>query len=177
MFKVTRRVVVGFALLGCAAVGASVSAGCGGDDTGSGGTTASSGTTTAATTGTTTGTTSASSGSGGSGGSGGAGGAGVCECGDTCMATPPAGCLFDPNDPIDVCAADVCEAEATACCDIPGCLELVACVRETECVSFDCYMPETCKAETDTLGGVTSDGVVAAQALGDCAVPACSGCM
>ena len=166
MFKITRQVVVGFALLGCAAVGASASAGCGGDDTGSGGTTASSGTTTTTATTTTT-----------SSGAGGDGGAGVCECGDMCMASPPMGCLFDPNDPIAVCAADVCEAEAQACCDVAGCLELVACVRETECVDFDCYTDETCKAEIDTVGGPISPGVDTAQALGDCAVPKCSGCM
>ena len=166
MFKITRRVVVGFALLGCAAVGASASAGCGGDDTGSGGTTASSGTTTTTATTTTT-----------SSGAGGDGGAGVCECGDMCMADPPMGCLFDPTDPIAVCAADVCEAEAQACCDVTGCLELVACVRETGCESFACYTDETCKAEIDTVGGPISPGVDTAQALGDCAVPKCSGCM
>jgi hypothetical protein len=94
-----------------------------------------------------------------------------------CMASPPAGCLFDPNDPIAVCAADVCEAEAQACCDVTGCLELVACVRETGCESFACYTEETCKAEIDTVGGPVSPGVDTAQALGDCAVPKCSGCM
>lgn len=171
MFQITRRVAVGLALVGCAVVSASASTGCG-DDTGGGGTTATSGPGSTVTNGTTTTTTTT--------GTGGGGGAGVCECGDTCMGMGTAECPIDQNDPIEVCVADVCEPEAMACCAIDGCLDLVQCVRESECEGLECYLVDgmdgPCKAEIDALGGVASDGVAAAQTLGDCAVPKCGGC-
>jgi hypothetical protein len=123
----------------------------------------------------TTSTTAAGPGSASSVGSSSSGG--PCECGNGCTATPTPECPFDVNDPYEVCVAVVCEPEKMQCCAFDGCLELVACARETGCEGLECYQEETCMAEIDALGGITGEGVSAAQSLADCAFPQCGGCI
>ena len=121
-------------------------------------------------------TSTTTTGTGGAISVGASGSGGACECEDACAATPTMECPFDVNDPFEVCAADVCEPEQMACCAIDGCLEIVDCARTTGCESLGCYDEATCKAEIDAVGGIASEGVMAAQTLADCAFPMCSGC-
>ena len=111
-----------------------------------------------------------SSGSAGSTGSAG---------GDVCG---PAG--IDMNDACEVCAGTKCTESALACCEKPGCLDIVRCVQDTECDPDmqagppGCYNlgdpanPGLCQDEMDTAGVVVALGE--ASTFGDCVIANCS---
>jgi hypothetical protein len=75
------------------------------------------------------------------------------------------------DDPCEVCIATECTAEALACCEHEGCLEVVRCAAENGCSGVDCYAPDKCQAEIDAAGiDVASEY---AAALGECAMASC----
>lgn len=76
------------------------------------------------------------------------------------------------DDECELCIATKCTAEALACCQAPGCLDVVRCAAEKGCGGIDCYSPEMCQAEIDTAGiDVASNE---ATALGECALAECA---
>jgi hypothetical protein len=78
----------------------------------------------------------------------------------------------DLNDPCQVCVVTKCTAEAKACCEQNGCLDIIACARETGCDGAGCYAPDTCQKQIDAAGGITV-ALEFAQPLGDCAIANC----
>lgn len=79
---------------------------------------------------------------------------------------------IDMADPCETCIASQCTAEALACCQAPGCLDVVRCAAEKGCDGVSCYAPEMCQAEIDAAGiDVASNQ---ATALGACALSACA---
>lgn len=108
-----------------------------------------------------TGDTSGSTGSGDSGASTGSGEQNACGIDSIDMA-----------DPCETCIASQCTAEALACCQAPGCLEVVRCAADKGCDGVSCYSPEMCQAEIDAAGiDVASNQ---ATALGACALSSCA---
>ncbi|MBM4375286.1 MAG: hypothetical protein FJ095_09390 [Deltaproteobacteria bacterium] len=79
----------------------------------------------------------------------------------------------DMNDPCEVCVVTSCTAEALACCQNEGCLDIVACAQEKGCAGVDCYQEDTCKQVIDDAGGVQI-AVGFAAPLGECAVENCA---
>lgn len=115
-------------------------------------------------------TGSGAAGSGAAGpGSTGPGTGGGMECGPGSI---------DMNDACEVCAGNNCTAEALACCEKPGCLDVIACVQMTMCDTENpvgpngCYTPENCQAEIDVAGLDVAMGE--ATALGECAAANCA---
>ena len=80
---------------------------------------------------------------------------------------------INSSDACEVCVATKCTAEALACCQQTGCLDIVFCAQETGCDGIACYSPDTCQEVIDNAGG---PGVALnfAQPLGDCAIESCS---
>ena len=76
------------------------------------------------------------------------------------------------DDPCELCIAQECTVEALACCQQPGCLDVVRCAAETECGGIDCYAPDKCQAEIDAAGLDVAQEY--AQPLGDCALANCA---
>ncbi|MBL4683091.1 MAG: hypothetical protein JKY37_00765 [Nannocystaceae bacterium] len=84
--------------------------------------------------------------------------------------------LPEAQVPCTACALEACAELATACCDgtdfaaaeAAGCFPLFECAVETGCVHMACYQPDTCMAEVDAAGGVTSPALGSALALGEC---------
>jgi hypothetical protein len=79
---------------------------------------------------------------------------------------------IDMNDPCEVCVATSCTMQALACCQQPGCLDIVRCAQEKGCSGIDCYAPETCKDVIDKAGG-PAVATMYAKPLGDCALASC----
>ena len=75
------------------------------------------------------------------------------------------------DDPCEVCIAQSCTSEALACCQAPGCLDVVYCAAETGCNGIECYADDKCKAEIDAAGLDVAQSQ--AQTLGDCAIANC----
>jgi hypothetical protein len=76
------------------------------------------------------------------------------------------------DDPCEMCIATQCTAEALACCQAPGCLDVVLCAAEKGCGGVDCYTPDKCQEEIDAAGiDVASNE---ATALGECALENCA---
>jgi len=94
----------------------------------------------------------------------GTGGGEIEECGPSSI---------DPDDPCELCVATSCTTEALACCEQPGCLDIISCAQDTGCSGLDCYAPETCKDVIDSAGGPIT-ATQFAQPLGDCAIANCS---
>jgi hypothetical protein len=76
------------------------------------------------------------------------------------------------DDPCELCIAQECTVEALACCQQPGCLDVVRCAADTECGGIDCYAPDKCKTEIDAAGLDVAQEY--AQPLGDCALTNCA---
>ncbi|MBM4359226.1 MAG: hypothetical protein FJ096_14070 [Deltaproteobacteria bacterium] len=148
---------------GILVVAASGAVACGGttaDESGSGGASADMGQTSSASSG---------SGSSGSGESATGGGTGATSGGGAqCTAAS-----VNMDDPCEVCVVTSCTAEALACCQNEGCLDIVACAQETGCSGADCYQPETCQKVIDDAGGIQI-AVGYAAPLGECAFENCA---
>lgn len=87
---------------------------------------------------------------------------------------PPAECgpaSINQDDPCEVCIGTKCTAEALACCEQEGCLDVVFCAAANECNGIDCYAPDMCQAEIDAAG--LEVATTYAQPLGDCALVEC----
>jgi hypothetical protein len=76
------------------------------------------------------------------------------------------------EDACEVCIATQCTAEALACCQAPGCLDVVRCAAEKGCDGINCYTPENCQAEIDLAGLDVAQGE--ATELGACALETCA---
>ena len=76
------------------------------------------------------------------------------------------------DDPCEVCIASQCTAEALACCQQPGCLDVVYCAAEHGCDGVDCYTPDKCQTEIDAAG--VEVAMNEATDLGACAVESCA---
>lgn len=85
------------------------------------------------------------------------------ECG-------PAG--VNQDDPCEVCIATSCTQQALACCQQPGCLDVVRCAAEKGCGGIDCYAPDKCQAEIDAAGLDVAQNYAAP--LGECALASCA---
>ena len=79
----------------------------------------------------------------------------------------------DQDDPCETCAAIKCMAEALACCETPGCLDIIDCGLEKGCNGIDCYADDMCKAEIDAAGGI-GDATNNALVLVDCSSMNCA---
>ncbi len=142
--------------------------GCGGTTdgdatTGAGGASADMGQMTA-----TSGSDSSGSGSTGSGTTSSAEASTTSGGGDQCTAAS-----VNMDDPCEVCVVTSCTAEALACCQNDGCLDIVACAQEKGCSGADCYQPDTCQKVIDDAGGIQI-AIGYAAPLGECAFENCA---
>lgn len=127
------------------------------------------------------------SGATGSGGDGtGATGAGTTDGGSSSGGAPGCGpANVNMDDPCEVCSATNCTDLAIACCEAEGCLDIIACVRDTMCdpstapmdPATGCYNlsgnpPGLCQAEIDSAGIDVALNV--ATPLGECAQMNCA---
>ncbi|MBW2456386.1 MAG: hypothetical protein JRI68_17835 [Deltaproteobacteria bacterium] len=78
----------------------------------------------------------------------------------------------DTDDPCETCAAIQCMDEALACCNTPGCLDIIDCGREKGCSGIDCYADDKCKDVIDGAGGL-GDATNNAMILADCSAMSC----
>jgi hypothetical protein len=76
-----------------------------------------------------------SSGAGGLSGAGGASGFG----GLPGAGGEPGQALCNSGDACGACLCDACEPVMTVCIGTPGCLEILACARNSDCFGFACY--------------------------------------
>jgi hypothetical protein len=162
------------------ALGALGQAACGGDDegsssstsTGTGGTTSTSGTAGGG------GSTSTSSGTGGStstsSSTSGAGGGDICEYEGPGECAPGEAWELDTNDACHCCVVQFCEPEGAACCNEPGCMAIVDCVRTAGCDGLGCLGP--CGSVITANGGLGGAALAAAQTVGDCIEVPCADC-
>ncbi len=97
-------------------------------------------------------------------------GAGESTGSGTSQACGPAS--VNQDDPCEVCIATSCTQQALACCQQPGCLEVVRCAAETGCGGIDCYAPDKCQAEIDAAGIDVAQTY--AVPLGECALESCA---
>jgi len=79
--------------------------------------------------------------------------------------------MINQDDACEVCMGNKCAAETLACCEAPGCLEVVYCAAESGCNGVDCYTPDKCQAEIDAAGLEAAMNL--AQPMGDCAIAQC----
>jgi hypothetical protein len=79
---------------------------------------------------------------------------------------------INQDDPCELCIGTKCTAEALACCEQDGCLDVVFCAAENGCNGIDCYAPDKCQAEIDAAG--LEVATTYAQAMGDCALAECA---
>ena len=79
---------------------------------------------------------------------------------------------INQDDACEVCIGTKCTAEALACCEKEGCLDVVFCAAANECNGIDCYAPDKCQAEIDAAG--LEVATTYAQPLGDCALTECA---
>jgi hypothetical protein len=110
----------------------------------------------------------------GQGGQGGSSGAGAPEDDGLSRRPGEATCDtsgIDPKDDCSLCVASKCTDEAIACCQKPGCLDVVLCIQETGCL-LDCYQPDKCKDAIDASGGLFG-AIAHAGPLALCAALAC----
>jgi hypothetical protein len=86
-----------------------------------------------------------SAGAAGTGGAGGAAGTGGAVAGAGGAATGSSGAAGEAGDacgtgdPCGACLCTECEAVLGACTSTPGCLEILACARNSGCTGFSCY--------------------------------------
>ena len=90
-------------------------------------------------------------------------GGGGLECGPASI---------NQDDACEVCIGTKCTAEALACCEQDGCLDVVFCAAANDCDGIDCYAPDKCQAEIDAAG--LDVATTYAQPLGDCALSECA---
>jgi hypothetical protein len=84
-------------------------------------------------------------------------------------------CGSEPVDPADACIGCVarrCPGQALACCNQPGCIDVVRCAQKHKCSSIDCFQPDKCKKEIDAAG--IDVALEHAKPLGECAALHCS---
>lgn len=79
---------------------------------------------------------------------------------------------INQDDACEVCIGTKCTAEALACCEQEGCLDVVYCAAANECNGIDCYAPDKCQAEIDAAG--LEVATTYAQPMGDCALTECA---
>ena len=86
---------------------------------------------------------------------------------------------INQDDACEVCAYDECQETLKACCEQPGCLDIIECALETGCSEdpdpLACYKPETCQQVIDDAGGI-GVATMYASPLGDCVGEKCVGC-